>query len=51
MIVPSLVTAIDGLLDWLERRRQRHALLRLDERLLKDIGASRCDAEGGRRDR
>ena len=30
----------------LERRRQRQALLRLDQRMLKDIGISRADAEG-----
>jgi uncharacterized protein YjiS (DUF1127 family) len=27
-----------------ERARQRGALLRLDDRMLKDIGISRCDA-------
>jgi uncharacterized protein YjiS (DUF1127 family) len=29
---------------WLERRRQRRALLELSDDLLKDIGASRADA-------
>lgn len=36
------------LLGWLaidERRRQRRALMSLDERLLKDIGLSRADVE------
>lgn len=28
-----------------ERRRQRRALLAMDDRLLKDIGLSRADAE------
>lgn len=30
---------------WFQRSRQRRALLRLDQRMLKDIGISRCDAE------
>ena len=30
---------------WIERRRQRRALADLDDRLLKDIGVSRWDAE------
>jgi uncharacterized protein YjiS (DUF1127 family) len=30
---------------WLERRRQRHALLELSDHLLKDIGLSRSEAE------
>ena len=30
---------------WFERSRQRRALLRLNQRMLKDIGISRCDAE------
>lgn len=29
---------------WLERRRQRRALLELNDHLLKDIGLSRADA-------
>ena len=29
---------------WLERTRQRRALLRLDDRMLKDIGLSRASA-------
>ncbi|TDQ80512.1 uncharacterized protein DUF1127 [Dongia mobilis] len=29
----------------MERRRQRHALARLDEHLLKDIGLTACDVE------
>ena len=29
---------------WLERRRQRRALLVLDDKLLKDIGLSAADA-------
>lgn len=30
---------------WRERSRQRRALLNLDDRLLRDIGVSRADAE------
>lgn len=33
------------LLDLSERRRQRAALMSLDDRLLKDIGLTRADAE------
>jgi len=38
-------TIFDRLWQWFERNRQRRALLRLDTRMLKDIGISRCDAE------
>lgn len=34
-----------GLVAGLERWRQRRRLLQLDERMLHDIGISRCDAE------
>lgn len=33
------------LLDYLELYRQRHALEALDDRMLKDIGITRCDVE------
>ena len=36
-----LTMAFEG---WLERRRQRRALLALDDKLLKDIGLSPADA-------
>ncbi len=43
--VGSRLSRIVGLLDvWLERRRQRHALLELNDALLKDIGVSRYEA-------
>jgi uncharacterized protein YjiS (DUF1127 family) len=29
---------------WLQRRRQRRALLELSDHVLKDIGISRCEA-------
>lgn len=44
----GLRTAIrwaDALVTWLERDCQRRALLRLDERMLRDIGLSRADVE------
>jgi len=36
---------VDMLLQFHERTRQRQALMALDDRLLKDIGISRADAE------
>ena len=48
-ISPSLkdraVSAVTLLMDWHERARQRRALLTLDDRMLKDIGISRAEAE------
>jgi uncharacterized protein YjiS (DUF1127 family) len=38
-------TAVALLLHWHERARQRRALLSLDDRMLKDIGVSRAEAE------
>ena len=35
----------DMLATWLERGRQRRALRRLDDRMLKDVGLSRADVE------
>jgi uncharacterized protein YjiS (DUF1127 family) len=40
-----LLRTIDLMLSWQEVARQRRALLALDERLLKDIGITRADAE------
>ena len=37
--------AVDRLLRWQELARQRRILLTLDERMLKDIGITRADAE------
>ena len=35
----------EALVTWLERDCQRRALLRLDDRMLRDIGLSRADVE------
>ena len=35
--------ALDTLLVWQERSRQRHALAQLSDRMLRDIGISRAD--------
>ncbi len=34
-----------ALLDWHNRQQQRRALMQLDDRMLRDIGVSRGDAE------
>ena len=41
---PSLAGQLGALEGWSERRRQRRALLQLDDKLLKDIGLSYADA-------
>lgn len=42
-----ILTMVDS---WIERHRQRNALLGLNDAMLKDIGVSRADAlrEGGK---
>lgn len=35
----------DALVSWLERDCQRRALLKMDDRMLNDIGLSRADVE------
>ena len=40
-----LARAIDVLLGWTERSRQRRHLAGLDDRLLRDIGVSRVEVE------
>ena len=42
-LLGSALTLLGG---WRERRQQRQALLRLDDRMLRDIGLSRADVEG-----
>jgi len=39
------VRCADALVAWLERDCQRRALLKLDDRMLGDIGLSRADVE------
>lgn len=41
-----LARALDRLLDWRDRARQRHQLLGLSDTALADFAASRADAEG-----
>ena len=41
----DLAVALVTLRFWLQRRRERQQLLDLDERLLRDIGLSRAEAE------
>lgn len=40
-----LAHAVEALLVWLERSRQRAALMRLDDARLGDIGINRAEAE------
>jgi uncharacterized protein YjiS (DUF1127 family) len=40
-----VVRALDILLDWQERARERHTMRGLDDHLLKDMGLSRADAD------
>jgi uncharacterized protein YjiS (DUF1127 family) len=41
-LLTAVLTAVDT---WIERHRQRNALLELNDAMLKDIGVSRADAE------
>ncbi len=40
-----LIETLDRGLDWLDRSRSRRQLARLDDRLLRDIGVARTDAD------
>ena len=44
-ISTALTQASDGLVTWLERTRQRHALMALSDEMLHDIGLSRFEVE------
>ena len=44
-VAGSIWKAAEATQPWHERWRQRQALLRLDDHLLKDIGVSRAEAE------
>ncbi len=41
----ALATAVVAVLDWQRRAHERHALLSLDTRMLRDIGLTQSDAE------
>ena len=41
-------SSVAVLLSWVERARQRRQLCSLNERMLKDIGITRAEAEGER---
>jgi len=47
----EVLNAADTFYLWMERYRQRRALVSLSDHMLKDLGLSRCDAgrEGGKR--
>jgi uncharacterized protein YjiS (DUF1127 family) len=42
----AVIAALRVVLVWHERARQRRALARLDDRLLRDVGLSRAQAVG-----
>jgi uncharacterized protein YjiS (DUF1127 family) len=41
----TLVSAVVVVLDWQRRAQERHMLMSLDQRMLRDIGVSPGDAE------
>ena len=45
-LIGMLVRLVDNVAIARERRKQRRALARLDDRLLRDIGLSAADVEG-----
>jgi uncharacterized protein YjiS (DUF1127 family) len=45
-VLGMLVRLADSLVVGRERRRQRNALARLDDRMLRDIGLTTADVEG-----
>ncbi len=43
-IAGFVVKAFDHLIGWQERARERHLLMQLDERMLRDVGLTRSEA-------
>jgi uncharacterized protein YjiS (DUF1127 family) len=41
----TLATAVVAVLDWQRRANERHVLMTLDQRMLRDIGVSPSDAD------
>lgn len=41
----AIAAIVARMLAWRDRACQRRALLRLDDRLLRDIGLTRCDVQ------
>jgi uncharacterized protein YjiS (DUF1127 family) len=41
----SFTDFVEAVILWIERQRERQALLRLDDRMLRDIGLTRVDVE------
>jgi uncharacterized protein YjiS (DUF1127 family) len=44
-VLGGVARAFDALASWQDRRRQRQALARLDDRMLRDIGLTISDVE------
>lgn len=42
-VVAALSLVVERLMDWQERSAQRHRLMGLDDRMLRDIGITRTD--------
>lgn len=40
-----IVAVVDGILDRLDQARERRALRSLDDRMLADLGLTRCDVD------
>jgi uncharacterized protein YjiS (DUF1127 family) len=41
----SLTHLVSQVVQWQERVRSRHLLRQLDDRMLRDVGLSRCDVD------
>ena len=40
-----LINLVNQVVQWQERARSRHLLRQLDDRILRDVGLSRCDVD------